>query len=295
MVSRRFVLCVLAPAALAAFGPAHAQPVRACPEGQAVNSLHPNGTPVQCIPVPPPVDTSGLMQAIVQESAERKNADAEIRASINEASIVGRYTYSGVQMCLNSSRNFNPDLSPVMPPLFTPPPPPLPGQPPPPPLVVPTTFVSQSSAQVTGFRTFRADGTGTLELSAINLNYPGIVYTNFGVVSAQVSNGPPGASTNTRSGTFTWEIVDGKLSIDDSDDASGTITSGGSRVNWITTIRNAPRQVGVLGKDLKTITLINESPSVEISVLTSPPGEPPQVLETPRICQRHRVLTKVSQ
>lgn len=68
------------------------------------------------------------------------------------------------------------------------------------------------------------------------------------------------------------------------------MTSGGNRVGWRVTIRDLPRQVGVLGKDLKTLTVSTEAPGVEVGVLSSPPGEPLQVLETPRICVRDRVL-----
>ena len=299
MILRQCIFCVLAAAGFV--NQAQAQPVRSCPDGQAVNSLRPNGEPVQCIPVPAPVNLAPLELAIVQETAERKQADADLSASINEASIVGRYAFSGTQVCYSSSRGFNADLSPTMPPSFTPPPPPAPGDPVPPPTqVVPTTFISQGTGTVTGFRTFNADRTGVLELVATNLAYPGIVYTNFnGVLSATVSGGPaPNASTSNQQGTFQWDIVDGKLVIDDAaGDQGGTITAGGSRVGWIFTIRNLPRQVGVLGKDLKTITLsnelVNDRPGVEIGVTTSPPGLAPQVFETPRICVRDRVLRKV--
>jgi hypothetical protein len=85
------------------------------------------------------------------------------------------------------------------------------------------------SLHPTGFRTFRADGTGTLELEAINLNYPGVAYTRI------------------QKGSFRREIVDGKLIIDDNagGDLSGKITAGGTRVNWIVSIEDLPRQVGV--------------------------------------------------
>jgi hypothetical protein len=287
MIFRPCVFCVLAVGGFVNF--VQAQPVHGCPDGQAVNSLNPNGTPVQCIPVPPLVNLAPLELAIVQETTERKQADAEIRASINEASIVGRYAFSGTQACFNSSRGFNADLTPVMPPLAAPPLPGQPGQP------TPITFVSQGASTVTGFRTFNADRTGTLELNAINLGFPGIVYTNFnGNIGASVSSGVPNASTSTQAGTFQWDIVDGRLIIDDNaGTAGGTVTSGGNRVGWSVTIRDLPRQVGVLGKDLKTITVTNEAPGVEVSVLSSPPGEPLQVLETPRICVRDRVLRKL--
>src|SRR4051794_13378050 len=90
MILRQRIFCVLAAAASSA-NLAQAQPVRSCPDGQAVNSLRPTGEPVQCIPIPPAVNLAPLELAIVQESAERKQADAELRASVNETKISGRY------------------------------------------------------------------------------------------------------------------------------------------------------------------------------------------------------------
>src|SRR4249920_3367845 len=104
MVLRRVLPLVTAAIGVFAFQLSHAQPVRSCPDGQAVNSLQPNGAPVTCIPVPPPANLAPLEAAILQESVERKAADNEIRASINETSLVGRYTFTGSQSCLNSSR-----------------------------------------------------------------------------------------------------------------------------------------------------------------------------------------------
>jgi hypothetical protein len=83
MVLRRFVLCVLAPAALAAFQAAHAQPVRSCPDGQAVQSLNPNGTPVNCVPVPPPVNLAPVNAAIAAEATARAAADVQLQANIS--------------------------------------------------------------------------------------------------------------------------------------------------------------------------------------------------------------------
>jgi hypothetical protein len=299
MVLRRVLPLVTAAISVFAFQLSHAQPVRGCPDGQAVNSLHPNGTPVTCIPIPPPANLAPLEAAILQESVERKAADNEIRASINETSLVGRYTFTGSQSCLNSSRGFNADFTPVNPPPFAFPPPPPPGTPPQP-VIVPTTFVQQTAATVAGIRTFNADGTGTSEFKTSVLNYPGIVYTNIlsgnppqPIIQASVTNSAPAASGVAQTGEFRWRIEDGKLIIDDNN-VNGVIVADGNRVGWLTSQRDLPDQVGVLGKDLKVITLVSEGPSVEVNVLTAPPGQPPQVIETPRICQRHRVLTKIS-
>ncbi len=306
MVLRRVLPLVTVTIGLCVLQLSHAQPVRSCPDGQAVNSLQPNGTPATCIPIPPPANLAPLEAAILQEQLERKAADADIRAnmSTNETSIVGRYTFTGTQSCLNSSRNFNADFTPVSPPPFSFPPPPPPGTPPQP-VVVPTTFVQQVTATAAGIRTFNADGTGTSEFTTITVNYPGIVYTNIisgnppqAILQASVSSGAPSASGVAQTGTFTWRIENGKLIIDDSN-VNGVITADGNRVGWLTSQRDLPNQVGVLGKDLKVITLTSEGPSVEITVLTQPltqvpPGQTQQVIETPRICQRHRVLTKIS-
>jgi len=279
MILRQSVFCVLAAAGSVNF--VQAQPVQSCPAGQAVSALQPNGTPVQCIPVPPPVDLGPLELAIVQETAERKQADADIRASITEASIVGRYAFTGTQACLNASRGFNADFTPLMPP-------PSASQP------APVSVVSQTAASVSGFRTFNADGTGTTDFVVNTLNYSPIVYTNFnGSVQAIVSGiGLPTASSTTQAGAFAWRIEDGKLIIDDN--VSGVITAGGGgRVGWTVAVRDLPNAVGVLGKDLRIITLTQTGPSVEVGVQTSPPDQPAQVIETPRICVRERTLRKL--
>jgi hypothetical protein len=62
---------------------ANAQPVRACPEGQAVNSLNPNGTAVNCVPLPAPVDLAPLQTALAAEAAARQGMDATLLGAIN--------------------------------------------------------------------------------------------------------------------------------------------------------------------------------------------------------------------
>src|SRR5262245_2743379 len=153
MILRQCVFCVLAAASFVNF--VQAQPVRSCPDGQAVNSLSPGGTPVQCIPVPAPVNLAPLEAAILQESVERKAADADLRASINETKISGTYAYSGSQACLTSTTGFREDLTP------------LPSTDP-----ARAAVVFQTTLFATGFRTFNDDGTGTVEQSSQAVNTP---------------------------------------------------------------------------------------------------------------------------
>jgi len=76
MFLRRLLLCLSTAVGIASFQVAHAQPVRSCPDGQAVNSLQPNGTPAQCIPVAPP-------SAVSAEASARAAADAQLQANID--------------------------------------------------------------------------------------------------------------------------------------------------------------------------------------------------------------------
>jgi hypothetical protein len=275
---RQFAAWGLGAAAMAAFQGALAQPVRSCPEGQAVQSLHPNGTPVQCVPVPAPVDLAPLMQAIVQESAERKQADAEIRASINETKISGTYTYSGTQICLNSSTGFREDLSP------------MPSTDP-----ARAAVVSQNIVYTTGFRTFNEDGTGTVELSAQAVNPPAIFVTSFGqagvgTVIEPPNPGRPGGNVSSarQTATFTWRVADGKLFVADAP-ALGTFDAGPSTSCTIRT-DDAPSMVGVLAKDLRTISLSHDGIAVERNTITCAGVT---VSSTRRICHRQRLLQKM--
>jgi len=56
---------------------------------------------------------------------------------------------------------------------------------------------------------------------------------------------------------------------------------------------NLPKAVGILGKDLRTITLTTEDVQVETTLQTPPPGQPATPATNFRICGRHRVLTKL--
>jgi len=277
MILRQCVFCVFA-AAAGSVNLAQAQPVRSCPDGQAVNSLNPNGTPSQCIPVPAPVNLAPLEMAIVQESAERRQADAEIRASINETKISGTYVYSGPQVCLTSTTGFREDLSPM-------------------PSTDPTrsAVVFQTTLFATGLRTFNEDGTGTVDISAQAVNHPTIFVASNGfagvgtVVEPPNPGRPSGSVASARqTGSFTWHVADGKLFIADTP-LTGTFDAGPSKG---CTVRNddIPPMVGVLGKDLRTISLSPDGVAVERNTITCAGIT---VSSNPRICHRQRLLQKM--
>jgi hypothetical protein len=275
---RQFVAWGLGAVAMAAFQEALGQPVRSCPEGQAVQSLHPNGTPAQCVSVPAPVDMAPLMQAIVQETAERQAADAELRASISEASIVGRYAFSGTQMCLSSTFGFDETLRPRASTDLS-----------------LAAVVFPNAAYATGFRTFNEDGTGEVEITSIQgVTFPTIFVTASGFAGVGTIGTGPGARPSgavnaaTQAGTFTWQVREGKLLITDST-AVGLFTAG---ANAGCTVRTeaSPPLVGVLAKDRRTISVLHDGVAVENLTISCPGGAPST---TPRICHRQRLLQKM--
>ena len=293
-----FARIVLAPAFLLMGAHATwAQPVTNCPAGQAMQSSDPSGKNVTCIPIP---DVSALqsqikaeadsragmdavlLQAIADEAKARSNADAELRASIDEKDIVGRYAFSGPLTCLQSTNGFNADLTAKTA---------APG--------LPNQFETQVSFFTTiasGIRTFNADQTGTLEVVNHSLTLPLVRYPAGSVTPVIGFGGPnllPGGSASeiTQTATFAWHIADGKLIINEGR-AKGTITKGGgTRTGWTVENFNLPNSVGILSKDLKTLNLVNEDLQVETAVQTSPEGVAQP--EAYRICTRHRILTKL--
>jgi len=277
MILRQCVFCVLAAAGSVNF--VQAQPVRGCPDGQAVNSLNPNGTAVQCIPVPAPVNVAPLEAAILQESVERKAADDDLRASINETKVSGTYAFSGSQICLSSTTGFREDLSP------------MPSTDP-----ARAAVVFSATVYTTGFRTFNDDGTGTLEQSSQAVNHPTIFVTNsgfagVGTVVEPPNPGRPSGTVNSarQSGTFTWRVADGKLLIADASPIAGPADAGPNNGCTISN-ENVPPMVGVLGKDLRTISLANDGIAVERNTVTC---SGVVVSNVPRICHRQRLLQKM--
>ena len=76
------------------------------------------------------------------------------------------------------------------------------------------------------------------------------------------------------------------------DTVIGTFIAG-NRVGWSSVNSGLPRAVGVLGKDLRVITLRNEGVSVESTLQSPGPGQTGTPLAGFRICVRDRVLRKL--
>jgi len=309
---------------------ASAQVVNGCPAGEAMQSSDPSGRSVTCVPIPNVSGLQGqisaetaarqaadtqlqnkidaeaasrlgmdatLLQAIQQESTERKAADDALRNAVTETSIVGSYAFTGTVLCLTSSNNFTTDLTPTSPVLDGP-------------STVTTVFNGVSS----GIRTFNAGGRGTLQVTTHTVTSPSMFFSLRTVTQTIVVNGIPtpvqvptssagigfngvgpnpsgGASSAEQQATFTWHIEGNKLIVED-DDVTGTITQGpANRVGASIKQVGASRQVGLLGKDLRTISLTNESVQVETSTTTLPDGT--VLTPQPRICQRERILRKL--
>jgi hypothetical protein len=268
-----------------------------CPDGQAIQASDPSGKRIRCIPVPPPVDVSGLqgqidaeaaaraagdgalLNAIADERTARIAADDALRESSGaEGGIAGTYAVSGTQVCTSGSRGFNSNLQPFIP---QPPPPPDPNDPnpPPPPLI---TTVSVSSSTVSGIQTFHENGTGTLEITFHVVGHPNVLF------GAPGAGGPGGGSISMASGTFEWSVAGDKIFVG-AGDLPGVVVKGASAGATLS-VTGSPRLVGQLGKDKRLITIMNEDMAVEQQVLALPNG---QVFNSSRICIRERTLRKL--
>jgi hypothetical protein len=289
---------------------AMAQKVNGCPPGQAIQSSDPSGFALTCIAIP---DGAALRGQIAAEVAARLAGDAQLNQAINdeaaarqravdalggdgitEASIVGTYTFSGPAECISSSNGFNPDFSPKAP---------EPGG--------PSTFVQMQSILSSGTRTFNAGGRGTIDVYTQSVTGPAVFYAatifappgfpptvsavaGVGTAGAPLASGAPrpsgGAGASRTTGDFTWHIADGKLFIEeDAAGASGPIVEGGSAGSFIRVV-GLPKSVGVVGKDGKVISLMQESVQVETSTTTLANGTE---RSTDRICLRERLLRKL--
>ena len=243
-----------------------AQPVNGCPAGQAIQSSDPSGRNITCVQIP---DAGALQGAINAEAAARAAADQVLSERIDrltESDIVGRWAVTGTASCLQSSRGFTPDFSPVVTP----------------PIV---TVVSQLTHSINGTRTFNADGTGTSDAVVHTLGHAGLV---FGVLGT----GPIGAATvSTLSGAFVWHIQpDGTLFIDD-EQAPNVFTAPPSRIGSTVVVENRPPFVGHISKDRRTILLTHPGMSIETSVSINAAGV--EQSRTPRFCHRERTLVRL--
>ena len=233
---------------------AGAQPVRACPPGQAVQALDPGGKVATCIPVPTPVDLGAVNAAISAEAAARAAGDQNLNGrvdaeavarmaaddALHETSIVGTYAFFGTRACVSNAASF--DANGVA----------LPPQ---------TPFNNWSMSR--GFYTFDAGGSGTGTADVLT-----------------ISTG--GASLTTVSGPIVWSIDNGKLTV------SGEFTNA-----TIHTENPAP-QTGFLGKDLKVFSMGQEGLHVETLVQLRTINGVLTEVRTPRICNRQTTLTKMA-
>ena len=123
---------------------------------------------------------------------------------------------------------------------------------------------------------------------------PGAFYTSAPSASVAFNGVPPrpsgGAGASTATGNFTWQIVDGKLIIDEDPAGVTGFNVEGSLVGSAFRLSNPPRGVGVIGKDLKTISITGEKMQVETVFTVFSDGT---TRETPRVCIRERLLRKL--
>ena len=253
--------------------------------GQTLPGVTPIQSQIQAEAAARAAADSQLQSAIAAEAAARAGMDAtlldaidEVRAGGAESSIVGTYTFSGTLTCLTSTFGFNDDLTPVASPGPT-----------------RTAVVSAFTSVSTGFRTFNSDGTGTAQFFSQVISMPGAFFTTF--PSSGVTMGGPGgkpsggASEAEQTSTFTWHIEGNKLFIEeDSVGAVGVIKRGGSTQGCTIRNVNTPRAVGVLGKDLRIISISHEAVKVETGITECPDG---RVFTSQRICNRERTLRKM--
>jgi hypothetical protein len=280
---RAALAAIAAGALFTAVQGASAQPVNGCPAGEAMQAADPSGRNVRCVPIP---DAAALQSQI----------DA-LRAGIGEESIAGQYAFSGPYTCIQSSTGFNNDLTPRSP---------TQGG--------PSAFIQVQHGITTGFRTFNADGTGTVEFYTQTITGPGVFYGYFLVpppppmpgsappsdtpvynfsLGVATNGGVPRPSGNAgasrTSGRFTWQLVGGQLLIEESGSDSGTIVEGAG-AGLAITVRDLPPVVGIIGKDRRSISITHQRMQVETTSTVLADGT---VRETSRVCIRERLLRKL--
>jgi len=219
-----------------------------------------------------------LLQAINDEAAARNAAIGDLRNAVIESSIAGTYAFTGPVNCLNSSNGFNADLTPKAPT--------SPAAP---------SVISMLNGISSGTRTFNADGTGHVDVTTQSTLSPSIFFTSGNTSGIGFNITPPnpsgGVNVTVQSHDFTWQIVGNQLVITE-DTVSGTFTAG-NRAGWTIVNSGLPGSVGILGKDLRTITIATADVSVETTVQTPGPGQTGTPSTNFRICGRQRVLTKL--
>ena len=264
---------------------ATAQPVRACPPGQAVHSLEAGGKVDTCIPVPAPVDLGAVNAAISAEAAaraagdqnlngrvdaesvQRMQADQDIRDSLVEHGISGRWAVVGQGTCYRApSAGFNslpgPEFTPVI----------APGV-----LLQPQTFTFSGIRTVNGTHM-------TGSVMVYNLNMPATFF------QAPTSFNSGGGTVNRFDQDFTWTLdPDGTLTLT-GDGSHGVITQGGNAVGAALQTTGAPPLSGVMSKDGRMVVMTNTAMQVEHSLVTPIGGT---TSDTPRVCVRTQTMYKL--
>lgn len=239
-------------------------PVRACPPGQAVQALDPGGKVSTCTAVVAPAD---LGAAISAEAMARMEADQQIRDSLTESGLSGRYAVVGTGLCTRSTPGgfgTSPEFVP------------LPG-----------STVQSQSFTYSGIREFNADGTIHGTSTVYSIAYPSVV---LGVIAPPPSGG--GGSVLQFDQNWTYVVgPDRSLTITGAG-SQGTITQGGGVGNLVT-VHGAPSLTGMISKDWRTIILTNASMQVEHSITTTPDGAT-TLADFPRVCTRTETLVKLA-
>ena len=164
----------------------------------------------------------------------------------------GTYFATGLTSCVVSSTGFNPNLTPAA-----------------------GGVVYLQSASVQGIWKFHGDGTGTGQLTELQITLP--------------PSGFPGGTGVEDSFPFTHTVADDGVLTFVPGLVSGTITAG-PLAGLIFSV-NIPPLSGRMAKEGTAITLASTVPAVETLTVETPSGT--LVAKIPRICHRTRVLIPV--
>lgn len=281
---------------------AAAQPVRACPPGQAVQSLEPGGKVDTCIAVPAPVNLDAVNAAIAAEAAARAagdsneaaaraaadtnlngrvdaeavarmQADQDIRDSLVEHGISGRYSVVGQATCYRAPSGFTSTTGVPAGPDFTP-------------VIAAGVLLQPQTFTFTGIRTVSGgptSGTMSGSTTVYNLVLPGDI-----IGSTNVNSGSGNINQLDQQWSFTLD-PDGTLTIKGTS-TTGTITQGGNLVGATVQTTGAPAVSGVMSRDGRMVVLTNAAMQVEHSLVTPVGGT---TTDTPRVCVRMETMYKL--
>lgn len=199
------------------------------------------------------------------EAVARMQADQEIRDSLSESGLSGRYAVVGTGNCLRSSGGFRSDFEFV-------------------PAVQAGSFVQPQSFSYTGIRTI--DGSVMHGSSMVySLTYPSTFYNSPG--SFQSGGGAVVAIQQDHS--FTVD-ADGTLTLT-SQGSHGTFTKGSGLVGATVDTVGMPPLTGRISKDGRTIALTNADMAVEQITTTQTNGTATTIS---RVCHRTETMYKLA-